>query len=32
MAVRQSDIREVRYIKRQNLEQEAKILGNMYRD
>lgn len=32
MAIRQSDIEEIRYIKRKNLEQEAKILGNMYRD
>lgn len=32
MAIRQSSISEIRYSKRQNLEQEAKILGNMYRD
>lgn len=32
MAIRQSNLQEIRYLKRKNLEQEAKIIGNMYRD
>ena len=32
MAVRQDSIDELRYIKRQNLEQEARVVGNYYRD
>lgn len=32
MAIRQSNVDEIRYLKRKNLEQEAKLIGNMYRD
>ena len=32
MAIRQDSLDELRYIKRQNLEQEARIVGNYYRD
>lgn len=32
MAVLQSRLDEIRYLKRQNLEEEAKMVGNMYRD
>lgn len=32
MAVRQDTQSELRYVKRQNLEQEARIVGNYYRD
>lgn len=32
MAVRQDTQRELRYSKRQNLEEEAKVIGNYYRD
>lgn len=32
MAVRQDSLSEIRYIKRQNLEQEARVVGNYYRD
>ena len=32
MAVRQDSLNELRYIKRQNLEQEARVVGNYYRD
>jgi hypothetical protein len=32
MAILQSKLSELRYLKRQNLEQEAKIMGNYYRD
>ena len=32
MAVLQSKLNEIRYLKRQNLEEEAKLIGNMYRD
>lgn len=32
MAVRQDSLEELRYIKRQNLEQEARVVGNYYRD
>lgn len=32
MAILQSHIPELRYLKRQNLEQESKIIGNYYRD
>lgn len=32
MAVLQSKLNEIRYLKRQNLDEEAKLIGNMYRD
>ena len=32
MAVNQNDLNELRYIRRQNLTQESKIVGNWYRD
>ena len=32
MAVLQSKLEEIRYLKRQNLEEESKMIGNMYRD
>ena len=32
MAINQNDLSEIRYIKRQNLEQESKMVGNWYRD
>lgn len=32
MAINQNNLSEVRYIKRQNLEQESKMVGNWYRD
>ena len=32
MAVIQSDIEELRFIRRQNLNEEAKVMGNYYRD
>lgn len=32
MAILQSKLDEIRYLKRQNLEEESKMIGNMYRD
>jgi len=32
MAVNQNDLNELRYIRRENLKQESKIVGNWYRD
>ena len=32
MAVIQSNLSELRYINRENLEQEARIIGNYYRE
>jgi len=32
MSVRQSKVSEIRYMKRQHLEEEAKMVGNYYRD
>ena len=32
MAILQSQLNEIRYLKRQNLDEEAKLIGNMYRD
>ena len=32
MAVNQNNLDELRYIRRQNLTQESKIMGNYYRD
>lgn len=32
MAINQNDLNEIRYIRRQNLKHESKIVGNMYRD